>query len=235
MPLRPGVEAFLRQLDDAGVPRALVSSDRSEWLVTNLERLGWPDGWAAMVCADGDVSRAKPNPHLYEATLKLLGVPAPADVRDRGLAQRDPRSEEAAGIACLCVPNEATVGLDLSEADLVVPTLEGVSVDDAWSALRGRSPLKVLKIGFVGTRTDRPEVMADFFQRVLGLRPTHSGDDTWAFELPDGSIAEVFGPSLNDHFTTGPVAEFLVEDVVGRDRGAPRGGRPHRARARSSR
>jgi predicted enzyme related to lactoylglutathione lyase len=73
--------------------------------------------------------------------------------------------------------------------------------------------MKLLKIGFVGTRTDQPEVMADFFERVLGLRPTHSGDDMWAFELPDGGIAEVFGPSKNEHFTTGPVVEFLVEDV----------------------
>jgi len=73
--------------------------------------------------------------------------------------------------------------------------------------------MKLLKLGFVGTRTDQPEAMADFFERVLGLRPTHSGDDMWAFELPDGGIAEVFGPSKNEHFTTGPVVEFLVEDV----------------------
>ena len=73
--------------------------------------------------------------------------------------------------------------------------------------------MKVLKIGFVGTRTDRPEAMADFFERVLGLRPTHSGDDMWAFRLPDGGIAEVFGPSQNDHYPTGSVVEFLVEDV----------------------
>jgi catechol 2,3-dioxygenase-like lactoylglutathione lyase family enzyme len=73
--------------------------------------------------------------------------------------------------------------------------------------------MKVRKIGLVGTRTDRPEAMLDFFERVLGLRPEKSGDDTWAFRLPDGSIAEVFGPSQNDHLTTGPVAEFLVDDV----------------------
>jgi len=74
--------------------------------------------------------------------------------------------------------------------------------------------MKVLKIGFVGTRTDRPEAMVDFFERTLALRPMHGGDDMWAFQLPDGSIAEVFGPSQNDHFTTGPVVEFLVEDVA---------------------
>lgn len=73
--------------------------------------------------------------------------------------------------------------------------------------------MKVLKIGFVGTRTDRPEAMAEFFERVLGLQPAHRGDDMWAFRLPDGGVAEVFGPSQNEHFRTGPVAEFLVEDV----------------------
>ena len=137
VPLRRGVEAILRQLDDARVPRALVSSDRSEWLVTNLERLGWPDGWAAMVCADGDAARAKPNPHLYEAAIEVLDVPA-----SQTFAIEDSpngiRAAKAAGVRCLCVPNEATVGLDLSEADLVVPTLEGLSVDDLWNELRRR-------------------------------------------------------------------------------------------------
>jgi catechol 2,3-dioxygenase-like lactoylglutathione lyase family enzyme len=56
--------------------------------------------------------------------------------------------------------------------------------------------------------------MADLFERVLGLRPTHAGDGQWAFEVPDGSIAEVFGPSWNEHLTTGPVAEFEVDDVA---------------------
>jgi catechol 2,3-dioxygenase-like lactoylglutathione lyase family enzyme len=73
--------------------------------------------------------------------------------------------------------------------------------------------MKVRKIGFVGTRTEKPEAMAAFLETVLGLEPIHSGDDMWAFRLPDGSLAEVFGPSLNDHLTTGPVAEFQVEDV----------------------
>jgi HAD superfamily hydrolase (TIGR01509 family) len=135
VPLRPGVEAFLRRIDDAGVPRALVSSDRTEWLVTNLERLGRPDGWAAMVCADGDAARAKPNPHLYEATLEILGVAA-----TETLAIEDSpngiRAANAAEIPCLCVPNAVTAELDLSEADLVVPTFEDLSIEDVWAAVR---------------------------------------------------------------------------------------------------
>jgi HAD superfamily hydrolase (TIGR01509 family) len=135
VPLRPGVDGFLRQLDGAGIRRALVSSDRSEWLVTHLDRLGWPDGWSAMVSADGDAARAKPNPHLYLAALELLDVPGSETfaVED---SPNGIRAAKAAGIPCVCVPNEATAGLDLSGADLAVSTFEGLAVDDVWRRVR---------------------------------------------------------------------------------------------------
>jgi HAD superfamily hydrolase (TIGR01509 family) len=137
VPLRPGVEAFLRRLDEAGVRRALVSSDHSEWLVTHLERLGWPEGWSAMVCADGDAARAKPEPHLYLAALQILGVAA-----DETFAIEDSpngiRAAKAAGLLCVCIPNDATAQLDVSEADLVLPTFEDIRVGDVWSSLTSR-------------------------------------------------------------------------------------------------
>jgi hypothetical protein len=52
--------------------------------------------------------------------------------------------------------------------------------------------VRLLKIGWVGTRTENPEAMADFCERVLGLRSSHSGDGVWVFQLPDGSKVEVF-------------------------------------------
>jgi len=45
---------------------------------------------------------------------------------------------KAAGIPCLCIPNDATAELDLSGADLVAPTFEGLSIDDVWNALQRR-------------------------------------------------------------------------------------------------
>ena len=181
VPLRPGVEAFLRQLDDAGVPRALVSSDRTEWLVTNLERLGRPDGWAAMVCADGDAARAKPNPHLYEAALELLGVPAVATFAIED-SPNGIRAAKAAGIPCLCVPNEATAELDLSEADLVVPTFEGLSVDDVWNALRRKEVGEVAQDRFHRDPDGaEPRRWSTSRRRALKLRPMHGGDDMRAY------------------------------------------------------
>ena len=70
------------------------------------------------------------------------------------------------------------------------------------------------KIGWVGTRTDKPEEMAELFGSVLGIPFSHREEAFWVFQLPDGSKVEVFGPgSENRHFTTGPVPGFLVDDV----------------------
>lgn len=74
--------------------------------------------------------------------------------------------------------------------------------------------MRLLKIGWAGTRTVNPGAMVDFLQRVLGLGLLHTGQDMWVFQLPDGSKVEVFGPSQNEHFMTGPVVEFLVDDVA---------------------
>jgi catechol 2,3-dioxygenase-like lactoylglutathione lyase family enzyme len=75
--------------------------------------------------------------------------------------------------------------------------------------------MELLKIGWLGTRTSKAKEMADLLQTVMGLRLVHADLDMWVFQLPDGSKVEVFGPrSHNEHFTTGPVPGFLVDDVA---------------------
>ena len=68
---------------------------------------------------------------------------------------------------------------------------------------------------WVGSRTEHYEQMVGFYRDTLGL-PLELEDGEFAvFKLPDGSKAEVFGPSDTEHthFTAGPVAGFLVDDV----------------------
>jgi catechol 2,3-dioxygenase-like lactoylglutathione lyase family enzyme len=76
--------------------------------------------------------------------------------------------------------------------------------------------MRVLRIAWLGTRTDRATAMAEFLLSTMGLQLDHAGEDTWVFVLPGGGKVEVFGPTdtATDHFTTGPVAGFLVEDVA---------------------
>jgi catechol 2,3-dioxygenase-like lactoylglutathione lyase family enzyme len=78
--------------------------------------------------------------------------------------------------------------------------------------------MKIIKLGWLGTRTERAEQTVAFLRGVLGLRPEPQQEPGfWLFKLPDGSKVEVFGPdsATNRHFTTGPVAGFLVDDVQG--------------------
>jgi catechol 2,3-dioxygenase-like lactoylglutathione lyase family enzyme len=75
--------------------------------------------------------------------------------------------------------------------------------------------MRIIKLAWVGTRTDNPEPTVAFFQDVLGLRLELEQPGFWMLKLPDGSKVEVFGSdsAINRHFTTGPVAGFLVDDV----------------------
>jgi len=82
--------------------------------------------------------------------------------------------------------------------------------------------MRIIKLAWVGTRTDNAEPTVAFFHDVLGLRLELDRPGFWMLKLPDGSKVEVFGPEsgINRHFTTGPVAGFLVDDVRGATAGA---------------
>jgi catechol 2,3-dioxygenase-like lactoylglutathione lyase family enzyme len=75
--------------------------------------------------------------------------------------------------------------------------------------------MEITGLGWCGTRTDRSAQLAQFYERVLGLRPVDTEADFWVFELPDGRHVEVFGSRYpgKDHFTTGPVPGFAVRDL----------------------
>src|SRR5215207_7955187 len=75
--------------------------------------------------------------------------------------------------------------------------------------------MRISKLAWVGTRTENAEPTVASFRDVLGLRLELEQPGFWMLKLPDGSKVEVFGPDtdINRHFTTGPVAGFLVDDV----------------------
>jgi catechol 2,3-dioxygenase-like lactoylglutathione lyase family enzyme len=75
--------------------------------------------------------------------------------------------------------------------------------------------VEIIKLAWVGTRTDDPVPTVQFFGDVLGLSVEAEHDGFWMLQLPDGSKVEVFGSDsdTNRHFTTGPVVGFLVDDV----------------------
>ncbi len=123
--LRPGIAELFAEVDEAGIPRAIVSSSDAEWIGENLGRLGAADGWAAIICAEGVAERAKPRPTLYLEALDVLGVAA-TDALAFEDSPNGIAAARAAGIRCVAVPNSVTVALDLSAADIVVESLLGM-------------------------------------------------------------------------------------------------------------
>jgi catechol 2,3-dioxygenase-like lactoylglutathione lyase family enzyme len=68
---------------------------------------------------------------------------------------------------------------------------------------------------WVGTRTDHYHEMVGFYNDALRLPLEYEEGEFAILRLPDGSKAEVFGPSDTEHthFDKGPVAGFLVDDA----------------------
>ena len=68
---------------------------------------------------------------------------------------------------------------------------------------------------WVGSRTEHYAEMVGFYRDIMQLPLEHEEGEFAGFRLPDGSKAEVFGPSDTEHthFSTGPVTGFLVDDV----------------------
>jgi predicted enzyme related to lactoylglutathione lyase len=77
--------------------------------------------------------------------------------------------------------------------------------------------MRVKRIGWAGTRTSKYSAMVAFLQAVLGLTTSQQEADFAAFQLPEGGTFEVFGPGDQDHehFSTGPVVGFVVDDLTG--------------------
>jgi catechol 2,3-dioxygenase-like lactoylglutathione lyase family enzyme len=82
--------------------------------------------------------------------------------------------------------------------------------------------VKVQRLAWLGTRTDKFEDTRRFFTDVLGLRVEHEEPGFAMLDLPaaDRDYVEVFGPDIDDggfsaaHYRTGPVVGLQVDDIV---------------------
>ena len=75
--------------------------------------------------------------------------------------------------------------------------------------------MEIKGLVWVGTATDRYDATVAFFREVLGLSVFHQHPGLTVLRGPGGEWVEVFGPG-HEHFSefdTGPVVEFLVDDL----------------------
>ena len=125
LPPCAGVVELLDAAEEAGIPTAVASSSALDWVGGHLERLGLYRYFDAVVTRTDvghDAARTKPAPDLFLVAAERLGVePARCVVFEdspNGVA-----AARAAGMVVVAVPGAMTAGLDLSAADLVVPSL----------------------------------------------------------------------------------------------------------------
>lgn len=119
---------WLEQADELGVPVGVASSSPPDWVEGHLDRLGLRSRFASLACCDGVVP-AKPDPTSYRLACERLG----ADPRRSVAVEDSPAGVTAAveaGLLTVAVPHGLTAGLDLSRADLVVTSLEDLTLTD---------------------------------------------------------------------------------------------------------
>jgi putative hydrolase of the HAD superfamily len=130
LPALPGVVALLDELAEAGIPVAIASSSSCDWLQRHVDRLGIDHHFrGVLVGADLVGGVGKPAPDVYlRACADLDADPRHAvalEDSEHGIS-----AAHAAGMAAVGVPGRVTRSHDFSAADLVVASLEELSVVD---------------------------------------------------------------------------------------------------------
>jgi HAD superfamily hydrolase (TIGR01509 family) len=101
VPVRPGARELLAEVQQAGLPSALVTSSERGFMDAVLASTGMR--FDVLVCAD-DVTATKPDPEPYLLAAKLTGVP-PADCFALEDSPNGVASAEAAGCRVIAVPS----------------------------------------------------------------------------------------------------------------------------------
>jgi HAD superfamily hydrolase (TIGR01509 family) len=124
----PGVEEMLQAADRLGLRCAIASSSTHAWVDGQLKRLGLYDYFDAIVCRE-EVERVKPDPQLFEAALRALGVGA-----DEALVFEDSpngvKAGRAAGIRVVAVPNPVTALLEIEGAEILLDSLADLTLEE---------------------------------------------------------------------------------------------------------
>ena len=113
-PVRPGILSLIGEAKGEGLPVAVVSSSRHNWVDGHLSRLGIRDRFDVTICRD-DVERAKPFPDLYLRACEWAGV-LPSEAVTLEDSPNGLHAANAAGVFGIAVPNAMTAQLDLSHA-----------------------------------------------------------------------------------------------------------------------
>lgn len=134
-PVLPGVKEYIQRAQQLGLKLGIASSSSCAWVTGHLEQRGLRDSFQCVLGSD-DVQATKPDPDLFLSVVDCLGVSA----RQAIAFEDSPHGVTAAKRAdlyCVAVPNALTRQLSLDHADLVLGSLEEMSLDELISKVEG--------------------------------------------------------------------------------------------------
>ena len=134
VPVRPGARELLASVEQAGLPRALVTGSVRGFMEAVLASTGMR--FDVLVCAE-DVTAPKPDPEPYLLAAKLVGV-HPGDCFALEDSPNGVASAEAAGCRVFAVPS--MVPIPPAPGRTVVPSLLDLTVSADGISLREDSP-----------------------------------------------------------------------------------------------
>jgi len=123
----PGVVELIGQAHERKLRLGIASSSERAWVIGHLARLGLGEAFETIRCSD-DVLQTKPAPDLYLAVLATWGL-VPSEAFALEDSPHGVSAAKAAGMVCIAVPNEMTNNLSFNHANLVLPSLAGVSLE----------------------------------------------------------------------------------------------------------
>lgn len=126
-PPLPGVRETILSAYRLGLRLAIASSASKPWVTTHLKKLGLTS-YFHTICTQEDVPEVKPAPHLYRLALHRLGILTSEAI----IIEDSPNgilAARQAGVFCIAVPNPVSSQLDLSGANLILPSLEHLDLN----------------------------------------------------------------------------------------------------------
>jgi HAD superfamily hydrolase (TIGR01509 family) len=134
----PAIDGVATQIADAqrlGLGLGVASSSTLAWVHGHLQRLGLIQHFGTL-CTREDVVEVKPNPEIYALVASRLGV-EPQEAVALEDSPNGVASAKAAGLFCVAIPNPLTASMSLDAADMHVPTLAELSLDDIAKRIGG--------------------------------------------------------------------------------------------------
>ncbi len=129
----PGVREVLDEARELGLPCAIASSSDREWVEGWLRRHDLHDAFACVRTSD-DVAAAKPAPDLFLSAASCLEVP-PAQCLVFEDSPNGVLAAHEAGMHCVAVPCAITAQVPMPPVDLLLPSLDSMSLRDILARL----------------------------------------------------------------------------------------------------